>query len=86
MVRCYNVVIFILFNLGANMRLKYPAMRFGGQILYSRTSTEVEMAAIELRRILEANKSEAGQAVVGFDIEWKPTFRKGNSVFLNSAS
>ncbi|KAH9680391.1 Werner Syndrome-like exonuclease [Citrus sinensis] len=62
---------------GANMRLKYPAMRFGGQILYSRTSTEVEMSAIELRRILEANKSEAGQAVVGFDIEWKPTFRKG---------
>ncbi|KAH9649583.1 Werner Syndrome-like exonuclease [Citrus sinensis] len=62
---------------GANMRLKYPAMRFGGQILYSRTSTEVEMAAIELRRILEANKSEAGQVVVGFDIEWKPTFRKG---------
>lgn len=68
------------------MRLKYPAMRFGGQILYRRTSTEVEMAAIELRRILEANKSEAGQVVVGFDIEWKPTFRKGNSVFLNSAS
>lgn len=62
---------------GANMRLKYPAMRFGGQILYSRTSTEVEKAAMELRQILEADKSEAGQVVVGFDIEWKPTFRKG---------
>lgn len=56
-------------------------MRFGGQILYSRTSTDVEKAAMELRRVLDANRSEAGQVTVGFDIEWKPTFRKGNSVF-----
>lgn len=62
---------------GSSLRLKYPAMRFGGQILYSRTSTDVEKAAMELRRVLDANRSEAGQVTVGFDIEWKPTFRKG---------
>ncbi|KAK0606928.1 hypothetical protein LWI29_006403 [Acer saccharum] len=61
----------------ANPKMKYPAMRFGGQILYSRTSMEVEKAAAELLEILEAKKGETCQVPIGLDIEWKPTFRKG---------
>ncbi|TXG72645.1 hypothetical protein EZV62_001224 [Acer yangbiense] len=61
----------------ANPKMKYPAMRFGGQILYSRTSMEVEKAAAELLQILEAKKGETCQVPIGLDIEWKPTFARG---------
>lgn len=57
-------------------------MRFGGQILYSRTSVEVEKAAMELLQVLETQKRETGQVVIGFDIEWKPTFKRGNFPFF----
>lgn len=58
-------------------RMRYPAMKFGGQITYSRTAVEVEKAAMEVLKTLEAKKNEMGQNAVGFDIEWKPTFRRG---------
>ncbi|KAK3187972.1 hypothetical protein Dsin_027533 [Dipteronia sinensis] len=61
----------------ANTKMKFPAMRFGGQILYSRTSMEVEKAAAELLQILEAKKGETCQVPIGLDIEWKPTFKSG---------
>ncbi|KAH7573003.1 hypothetical protein ACOSP7_006404 [Xanthoceras sorbifolium] len=61
----------------ANPKMKYPAMRFGGQILYSRTSMEVEKAAVELLQILKAKKRENCQVAIGVDIEWKPTFKRG---------
>ncbi|KAK4856235.1 hypothetical protein QYF36_015507 [Acer negundo] len=61
----------------ANPKMKYPAMRFGGQILYSRTSMEVEKAAAELLQILEAKKGETCQVPIGLDIEWKPIFKRG---------
>lgn len=52
-------------------------MKFGGQITYSRTAVEVEAAALELLKTVEANNREVGQAAFGFDIEWSPTFKKG---------
>lgn len=52
-------------------------MKFGGRILYSRTSIEVEKAAKELLQNLELEKTESGQVVLGLDIEWRPTFKKG---------
>lgn len=52
-------------------------MKFGGRILYSQTSIEVEKAANELLRNLEVGKSESGQVVLGLDIEWRPTFKRG---------
>ncbi|KAK2644034.1 hypothetical protein Ddye_019229 [Dipteronia dyeriana] len=61
----------------ADPKMKYPAMRFGGQILYSRTSMEVEKAAAELLQILEAKKGETCQVPIGLDIEWRPTFKTG---------
>lgn len=52
-------------------------MKFGGRILYSQTSIEVEKAAKELLKNLELEKRESGQVVLGLDIEWRPTFKKG---------
>ena len=57
--------------------MRYPAMKFGGQILYSRTSIEVEKAARELLQSLEAEKREVDRVIIGFDIEWKPSFTTG---------
>ncbi|CAI0437694.1 unnamed protein product [Linum tenue] len=61
----------------ADVKMRYPAIKFGGRISYTRTSVEVEKAARELLRSLEAKRGESGHVAVGFDIEWKPTFRKG---------
>lgn len=52
-------------------------MKFGGHISYSRTAAEVEKAAIEVLKAAEAKTREGGQAALGFDIEWRPTFRRG---------
>ncbi|CAL2227643.1 unnamed protein product [Prunus armeniaca] len=61
----------------ANIRMRYPVMKFGGQITYSRTAVQVEKAAMEVLKIIEAKEKEAGQTAVGFDIEWRPTFQRG---------
>lgn len=63
----------------ANSKMRYPAMKFGGQIVYSRTYIEVENAAIELLKIVSSKQKETGRVILGFDIEWKPTFTKGVS-------
>ena len=60
-----------------NVKMRYPAMKFGGQIFYSKTSIEVEKAARELLQSLEAKKGEMDRVIIGFDIEWKPSFTKG---------
>ncbi|KAG8658400.1 Werner Syndrome-like exonuclease [Manihot esculenta] len=61
----------------ANTKVRYPALKFGGHIIYSRTPMEVEKAARELLQSLEAKQGEMGQVIVGFDIEWRPSFRRG---------
>ncbi|KAK9288007.1 hypothetical protein L1049_016452 [Liquidambar formosana] len=60
-------------------KMRYPVMKFGGHIMYSRTVVEVEKAATELLNFVEAKKREMGRAILGFDIEWRPTFRRGAS-------
>lgn len=62
-----------------NVRMRYPALKFGGSILYSRTAMEVEKAAEELLKNLEAGKRDSGQVALGLDIEWRPTFKRGVS-------
>ncbi|XP_027334434.1 Werner Syndrome-like exonuclease isoform X2 [Abrus precatorius] len=59
----------------SSMRL--PVMKFSGEIMYSRTFDDVEKAATKLLKILEDKKREMTRIAVGFDIEWRPTFRKG---------
>lgn len=58
-------------------------IKFGGQIVYSRTVEEVERAAQELLDFTEAKKRNEGQCIIGLDIEWRPTFRKGNTLTKN---
>ncbi|KFK36276.1 hypothetical protein AALP_AA4G101500 [Arabis alpina] len=55
----------------------FPAMRFGGRILYSKTANEVDKRATQLLKVLETKRNDSGKAIVGFDIEWRPSFRKG---------
>jgi hypothetical protein len=55
----------------------FPAMRFGGRILYSKTATEVDKRAMQLIKVLDTKRDESGIAFVGLDIEWRPSFRKG---------
>ncbi|KAJ0793245.1 putative DNA helicase [Helianthus annuus] len=57
--------------------MRYPAMTFKGHIVYSRTFSEVEKAADELLRFVETKNSDGSRAAIGFDIEWRPSFKKG---------
>lgn len=60
-----------------SMRVKLPMMTFGGRIAYSRSATDVERAAAELLKKINAMKSVMDQVIIGFDIEYRPTFQKG---------
>ncbi|XP_042513825.1 Werner Syndrome-like exonuclease isoform X1 [Macadamia integrifolia] len=58
-------------------KARYPTMNFGGRIAYSRTLLEVEKATMELLEIIETKKKNVDQVPLGFDIEWRPIFRRG---------
>lgn len=60
-------------------------MTFGGQILYSRSAVEVDKAAAELLKKIDSLKRLTGQATIGFDIEWRPIFRRGSLNSFNSS-
>lgn len=45
--------------------------------MYGRTYSEVEKATLELMEILKSKKENMDKISLGFDIEWRPTFRKG---------
>lgn len=51
--------------------------------MYSRTIEEVERAAEELIKFMDINKRKGDQCVLGLDIEWRPTFKKGNFICEN---
>ncbi|XP_073125450.1 3'-5' exonuclease [Henckelia pumila] len=55
----------------------YREIKFGGRIVYSRTAEEVERAAEELLKFMDINKRKGDQCVLGLDIEWRPTFKRG---------
>ncbi|CAI9117570.1 OLC1v1018975C1 [Oldenlandia corymbosa var. corymbosa] len=57
--------------------IRYPEISFRGRIVYSRSFDEVEKSAAELLNFVEAKRRTEGQAILGFDIEWRPTFRRG---------
>ena len=67
----------ILFGFADDLKVKYPPMAFGGQIVYARTRSEVEKASSELISILQSRKEGREQIPLGFDIEWRPNFNKG---------
>ncbi|CAN4120842.1 unnamed protein product [Withania somnifera] len=57
--------------------MQHSQMTFKGRVIYSRTTKEVEKSAVELFNFVEEKKRKEGHVALGFDIEWKPTFRKG---------
>ncbi|KAK4585661.1 hypothetical protein RGQ29_023067 [Quercus rubra] len=59
--------------------MRLSVMKFGGRILYSKTAIDVEQAANHLLHTIANSKSKKTQFVLGFDIEWRPTFTKGFS-------
>ncbi|KAK1289381.1 Werner Syndrome-like exonuclease [Acorus calamus] len=58
-------------------KLRYPLMKFGGRIFYSRTIDEVVRDTALLLEIIESGKLETGRVSLGFDIEWRPMFGRG---------
>ncbi|KAI5654026.1 hypothetical protein M9H77_31213 [Catharanthus roseus] len=60
-----------------NLKMRYQEMAFKGRIMYSRTFDEVEKSAEELLNFIEAKRRTDGHVVLGCDIEWRPTFRRG---------
>ncbi|XP_052206600.1 3'-5' exonuclease isoform X1 [Diospyros lotus] len=61
----------------SKLRMRFPPLTFKGRILYSRTIREVEKTANELLEFVETKKRDVDQAILGLDIEWRPTFRRG---------
>ncbi|KAM3357073.1 Werner Syndrome-like exonuclease isoform X2 [Capsicum galapagoense] len=61
----------------AKVVMQYPEMTFKGRVIYSRTTKEVEKSAVALFNFVEEKKRNEGHVALGFDIEWKPTFRRG---------
>ena len=57
-------------------------MKFGGRILYSKTAIDVEQAGNHLLHTITNSKSKKTQFVLGFDIEWQPTFT--NALFVSA--
>ncbi|XP_028759733.1 Werner Syndrome-like exonuclease [Neltuma alba] len=58
-------------------KMRLPIMKFAGKIMYSKTANGVEKAALELLNGLDAKKKNMEQIVLGLDIEWRPSFRRG---------
>ncbi|XP_006854444.2 Werner Syndrome-like exonuclease isoform X1 [Amborella trichopoda] len=58
-------------------QVRYPVMNFGGCIVYSRTLAEVESATVQLLKIIEAKRQSTDCISMGFDIEWRPIFKRG---------
>lgn len=69
-------------------RMRLPAIKFSGRIMYSRTFDSVHKAAAKLLQALDEKNREIVQFAIGFDIEWKPSFTKGCfsifSLFFNN--
>ncbi|CAM9003347.1 unnamed protein product [Rhodiola kirilowii] len=61
------------------MKLRYPFLKFEGRIVYSRTAEEVDRAAMQLLKFVEKREEKSVQVILGFDIEWRPSFRRGIS-------
>jgi len=58
-------------------RMRFPAIKFSGRIMYSRTFDSVQKAVAKLLQALDVKNREIVQFAIGFDIEWKPSFTKG---------
>ncbi|KAK9159899.1 hypothetical protein Syun_006240 [Stephania yunnanensis] len=61
----------------ADVNGECQAIKFKGRVVYSRTVAEVEKATTELLGTIESKGNGLDPIALGFDIEWRPTFRRG---------
>ncbi|KAL6650359.1 hypothetical protein ACP70R_009284 [Stipagrostis hirtigluma subsp. patula] len=59
-----------------SVRARYQQISFNGRIVYCRTASEVEKAAMDIVGRIESMKA-SGQVSLGFDLEWRPFPRRG---------
>jgi hypothetical protein len=72
-----KVVTISSFILTVNHGTKYQVLKFEGQIVYCRTTSEVEEASMELLDKIKAMNDPSSKVPLGFDTEWRPSFIKG---------
>ncbi|XP_011650865.1 Werner Syndrome-like exonuclease isoform X3 [Cucumis sativus] len=60
-----------------NSKMRFPALNYGGRIIYSRTVSEVDRASRELAKKINSTRKAMDQITIGFDIEWRPSFKRG---------
>ena len=65
------------------MRARHQPISFGGKIVYCRTPSEVEKAAMDILSKIESIKAP-GPVSLGFDLEWRPFPRRGGLFFYLS--
>jgi len=65
------------------VRARHQPISFGGKIVYCRTSSEVEKAAMDILSKIESIKAP-GPVSLGFDLEWRPFPRRGFLFFYLS--
>ncbi|XP_020590949.1 Werner Syndrome-like exonuclease [Phalaenopsis equestris] len=63
----------------ANLKARHQVFTFGGRVVYSRTSSEVEQSTKEILDKIEHSRHNADEISLGFDLEWKPNFIKGKT-------
>ncbi|KAM0949557.1 putative DNA helicase [Dioscorea sansibarensis] len=62
-----------------NLKVRHQSFTFRGHIVYSRTVPEVEESARELLHKIKAMEKNMEPVSLGFDIEWKPAFGRGEA-------
>ncbi|CAD5168194.1 unnamed protein product [Musa acuminata subsp. malaccensis] len=62
-----------------NFKVRYPTMAYRGSIIYCRTAPEVEQASMELLNKIRSMKQCMDHVSLGFDIEWRPVFKRGEA-------
>ncbi|CAM9003361.1 unnamed protein product [Rhodiola kirilowii] len=75
----FSLSLFFKNLVAEEMKLRYPFLKFKGRIVYSRTAEEVDGAAMQLLKFVETKRREVGHVILGLDIEWRPSFRRGIS-------
>ena len=70
----------VLFWVLVNSKMRFPALSYGGRIIYSRTVSEVDRASRELAKKINSTRKGMEQITIGFDIEWRPSFKRGQQL------
>lgn len=53
-------------------------LQFKGRLVYSKTHSEVDAAVHDIWEMINSKRSLVeGNVAVGFDVEWKTSFRRG---------